>query len=176
MRTVTTTPRRLGCPLGGVRVIFPRDSRSWRTWGRLTRGPRKVIGIMVLSLLYPAVAGASPRGLGPDDRAQLASYARDTWRSIDLLGLAGVLPADVLHRDRSADRWVPAGPTSPSNIAAYLWSVVAAETLGLIDANEARNRLERTLSALARLERANGFFYNWYEPDTGARSLTWPGG
>jgi len=131
---------------------------------------------MLLTLLNPAGALAGPHRFGPDDRATLAKYARDTWRSIGSFGAAGELPADVLRQELEAGDWVASGPTSPSNIAAYLWSIVAAEKLALIEQVEATQRLERTLGALSRLERANGFFYNWYDPVTGARSLTWPGG
>src|SRR5262245_16572431 len=91
MRTLTMSSQGLclDCPSGGIRVIFRPDSRSWRTRGWLTRGPGKVIGIMALSLLNPAALAASSDKPGPDDRALLARYARDTWHSIESLSATG---------------------------------------------------------------------------------------
>jgi len=116
----------------------------------------------------------APGGLTPADRALLADYARDTWRSIAEISDRGSLPADSLRRGDSG--WVAEGLTSPTNIAAYLWSIVAAEDLHLITSEEAGRRLGQCLTSLAALERSHGFFFNWYEPSTGARAHVWPGG
>ena len=67
-------------------------------------------------------------------------------------------------------------PRSPTNIAAYLWSIVAAEDLRLISRAEAKARLGPALATLDRLERAHGFFFNWYDTRTGERVRIWPGG
>ncbi|MEZ4731895.1 MAG: hypothetical protein R3E79_32650 [Caldilineaceae bacterium] len=66
--------------------------------------------------------------------------------------------------------------TSPTNIAAYIWSTLVARDLHLISASEASARLGQTLQTLAQLERhtASGQFYNWYEPATGAKLTVWP--
>lgn len=119
-------------------------------------------------------APAKRTGLGPDDRALLATYARDTWRSIAASADRGELPDDTLRLTESG--WVASGLTSPTNIGAYLWSTVAAEDLRLISRIEADQRLGRTLAALARLERVHGFFFNWYNTRTGSKVLIWPGG
>jgi hypothetical protein len=58
--------------------------------------------------------------------------------------------------------------TSPSNIGAYLWSVVAAERLHLIGPGEAASRLQKTLATLAGMERIHGFYVNNLDPGTGA--------
>ena len=58
--------------------------------------------------------------------------------------------------------------TTPADIAAYLWSVLAAERLKLIGTEECRSRLQRTLSTLASMERHNGFYLNDLDPRTGA--------
>jgi hypothetical protein len=136
--------------------------------------PWKVVATMALTLLTPAVAMAEPNGLGPEDRAVLATYARDTWRSVEAITAGVELPADSLRRE--GDAWIPTGLTSPSNIAAYLWSTLAAEHLHLITRDESNRRLVQTLSALSRLERSHGFFYNWYDPASGLRARAWPGG
>src|SRR3954451_11348563 len=101
--------------------------------------PWKEYAIMALLLVGPSAKMAAAHGLGPDDRALLATYARDTWRSIEAVSAAGELPADALRRE--GDGWVATGLTSPSNIAAYLWSVLAAEDLRLITREESIARL-----------------------------------
>jgi hypothetical protein len=105
--------------------------------------------------------------LRPDERATLLQYAKDTWRSFDKLLLPSSLPADGLRRD-GEDWTVPWMQTSPTNIAAYLWSVLAAERLHLISDSEARSRLDRTLRTLAGMDRTYGFFVNELDPRTGA--------
>jgi hypothetical protein len=68
----------------------------------------------------------------------------------------------------------PATHSSPSDIAAYLWSVVAAEDLRILDHGEARRRLGRAIDGVARLARSHGFFFNWYDARTGQRLGAWP--
>jgi hypothetical protein len=122
-----------------------------------------------------SAATAAPGGLDAHDRAELADYARDTWRSIAAVADRGPLPADSLRRTADGG-WVADGLTSPTNIAAYLWSTVAAEDLHLISAEEASQRLGRALMTLGQLERSHGFFLNWYDPATGQPAHTWPSG
>jgi hypothetical protein len=64
--------------------------------------------------------------------------------------------------------WERSRKTSPTDIAAYLWSVLAAEKLGLLGAEEVYRRLDRTVTTLAGMPRAHGFFFNRIEPHTGA--------
>ena len=128
------------------------------------------------SLVLPSglvAAPEDPKPLGPADREELARYARATWRSLDEMTWPGGLPADHLCRDAEG-AWTPSPRTSPTDIAAYLWSILAAEDLRIIDPAVARDRLEKTLSALARLERHRGFFLNKYDPRTGEALKTWP--
>jgi hypothetical protein len=134
------------------------------------------ITVMIAALLPGlSVAHAAPAGLGPDDRVVLADYARDTWRSIAAVADRGPLPADSLRRTTEGG-WVADGLTSPTNIAAYLWSALAAEDLRLISHEEADRRVGQTLATLGQLERSHGFFFNWYDPETGQPARTWPGG
>ncbi len=125
-------------------------------------------------LALPVTAMADIAALRPADRDLLAAYARDTWRSLDTLSDTGALPSD--HMVRSSGGWKAAAYTSPTDVAAYLWSTLAAEDLKLIDGPESGRRITRTLASLARVERSNGFFYNWYDPKTGDRLRIWPGG
>ena len=134
---------------------------------------RRLSALLIL-LTCPSAARAGSYDLGPADRAVLGGYARDTWRSFDALALPSGLPADMLSK--TADGWSTANYTSPSDIAAYLWSTLAAEDLKIIGREEATSRLGRTLAALVKLERSHGFFYNWYDPRDGSTLKLWPGG
>ncbi len=107
----------------------------------------------------------------PDD--QLERYAQDTWTSLAAMTDEGTgLPSDNIEGDLTA----PAAYTSPTNIGGYLWSTVTARDLGIISADDARDRMATTLATLATLERntASGMFYNWYDPATGAKLTIWP--
>jgi hypothetical protein len=109
--------------------------------------------------------------LGPSERETLRRYARDTWRSFEAMALPSGLPADGLHRT-AGGAWERTEKTSPTDIAAYLWSTLAAQKLQIVTAPEARWRLEGTLAALARLERDHGFFYDRFDAHTGAPQTT----
>lgn len=144
----------------------------------MKRGPAPVVGASLLVGLCLALPGGPSAAGGsfefsPAQEAALRRYAKDTWHSMTAMTLTGGLPADGLCRDRAGD-WRPSYHTSPTNIAAYLWSVLAAERLRLIGADEADRRLDETLGALARQERDHGFFFNNLDPRTGAREALWP--
>jgi hypothetical protein len=121
----------------------------------------------VLTLLLAGLLAAPAQA---NDRT-LQRYAQDTWRSFELMVDPGTgLPAD--NASPGGDR---AAYTSPTNIAAYVWSTVAARDLDLIGQREAHARLVRTLQTLGHLERGpHGQFFNWYDPATGRRLTTWP--
>ena len=96
----------------------------------------------------------------------MMQYATDTWRSFQLLAQPSGLPADSLSRDGSG--WGnPSMQTSPTNIAAYLWSTLAASRLKLIGPEECRSRVAQTLSTLEKMDRHQGFFWNEIDPRTG---------
>ena len=114
-----------------------------------------------------AASGPAGEVWSEADRTTLLRYARDTWRSFDELALPSGLPADALVRTGSG--WSRSlTHTSPTNIGAYLWSVLAAQRLRLIGPAEARARLDLTLTRLAGMERSHGFFVNELDPRTGA--------
>ena len=56
--------------------------------------------------------------------------------------------------------------TSPTNIGMYLLATVSARDFGWIGTVETVERLEATLSTVARLERFHGHLYNWYDTRT----------
>jgi len=135
-------------------------------WRRLTAW------LIVLSC--PSVLRAGSFDLAPADLVTLSGYAKDTWKSFDALALPSGLPSDMISK--TAEGWKTANYTSPSDIAAYLWSTIAAEDLKIIDHEEATRRIGQTLGALVKLERSHGFFYNWYDPRDGSTLKLWPGG
>ncbi len=95
-----------------------------------------VSGSLIASILFFLMAGlsataAEPDGLGHRDREELLGYARDTWRSVVAMGDSGELPADGLRHHKDG-RWEPSAKTTPTDIACYLWSVLAAERLKII--------------------------------------------
>jgi hypothetical protein len=117
---------------------------------------------------------AADRTLPADDHALLERVARDTWRGIDALtDRDNGLPVDnvrLLPPDASA----PAPDAAPSdvrvgdytnvtNVGMHLASIVAARELGLITAEQARERIGRILDTLDRLEAHAGFLYNFYD-------------
>lgn len=137
-----------------------------------------MVALRRLSILLLAIAllyGAGPAHVEgpPADAGLMRRYAADTWRSIAAMERASGLPTDHLLRTPDGS-WAAAAYTSPTNVAAYLWSVLGAQAIGLVEPGEARDRLDRTLQALERMDRDRGFFYNWYDPETGQPLATWP--
>ena len=127
-------------------------------------------GAMATTLVLPA----GPAVAKTKD-ATLQEYAADTWRSMAAMADPGTgLVSDNIGADLSpASR---AAFTSPTNIGAYMWSAVAAQKLGIISKQEEVARVRQTLTTLSRLEihEPSGMFYNWYNPQTGAKLTTWP--
>ncbi len=109
---------------------------------------------------------AGPDALGPEDRHTLRQYARDTWRSFEVMAAPKRLPADGLRRGADGV-WSPTRKTSPTDIAAYLWSTLAAAKLQIIDWPEADRRFETTLSALAGIPRVHGFLLDQIDTVSG---------
>ena len=124
----------------------------------------------LLALIASLVLVASAPSASPRDT--LRQYATDTWRSFDMM----LYPDTGLVADNVSADGVRARYTSPTNIGTYLWSTIAARELGLISAADAAARIDRTLDTVATLERhaTSGQFYNWYDPQTGAKLTVWP--
>lgn len=122
----------------------------------------------------PGAAGGGAVGGGREDSQDLNRWAQDTWGSlVAMTDEETGLPADHISGNLEA----ASAYTSPTNIGGYLWSTVTARDLGIISADEARDRMSTTLDTLAGLERndASGMFYNWYSPTTGEKLTSWPG-
>jgi Putative glucoamylase/Protein of unknown function (DUF3131) len=136
-----------------------------------------VVGLLaaVVGLLGSTSVQGQPTAprLNQADRAALRRYAEDTWRSMDKLTQPSGLPADRIHR--KGEGWDAAVmETSPTNIASYLWSVLAAEQLEIIPHDQARDRLAQTIATLERMNRPHGFFLNDIDPRNGDRLTASP--
>ena len=125
-----------------------------RNWLRLA-----IAGLLAVTISLPVRKTAQPN----PKNDTLLQYATDTWRSFVALTDQLPMPADNINattRKRVAR-------TKPTNIAAYLWAILAARDLGIITPNEARERIGRTLDMLGRMDhhKPSGMFYDWYDPE-----------
>lgn len=130
-------------------------------------------GMIAAGLTWAGPASATGNGDGRPGNDLLERWAIDTWTSLDAMTDEETgLPSDNI----TGDLETASAYTSPTNIGGYLWSTVTARDLGILSADEARDRMATTLATLGTLERndASGMFYNWYDPATGATLTTWP--
>ncbi|HET9347366.1 MAG TPA: glucoamylase family protein [Candidatus Limnocylindrales bacterium] len=143
----------------------------------MTRPPARLAALvcaLLIAAVMPVSAGAAtgPTHLTDAQRATLLDYAETTWASfVAMTDEQSGLPADSLKSDgtRSVQ-------TSTTNIGAYMWSTVVAETLGIIGHEEAVARLDQTITTLEGMEvhEESGQFYNWYDHRDGAKLTIWP--
>jgi len=113
----------------------------------------------------------SPGALTATQRAKLMRVAADSWAFYRMgVGVDAKtnLPLDnVTFAGGSAKPTSYGRYTSAANVGVYLWAVVAAHDLGLINRSEALSRLRATLTELQHVRRSNGFLYQWYDTGTG---------
>ncbi len=91
-------------------------------------------------------------------------------RSPEILGVSIVrtlTPLPICPLDNIGPNGTRGTYTSAANIGVYLWAVVAANDLGLISRPEARSEIQATLLEVNRLQRFDGFLYQWYDTGTG---------
>ena len=128
--------------------------------------------LALVLVLAPAAASGTSSQLSKAQQATLLRYAEDTWASfVAMTDEETGLPADSLAADGTRSI-----QTSTTNIGAYMWSTVVAESLGLIGHGEAVERLGQTISTLETMERhgPSGQYYNWYDHTNGAKLTVWP--
>lgn len=118
-------------------------------------------------------ANAAPVVRTDAERRLLRDWFVATHRSMEAMTTELGLAADKIDVSGSGTP-VPSAQTSPTNIGCGLWSTVAAAGLGVISAATMRRRLARTVAAVERLERAHGFWFNWYDAHDGSLLTTWP--
>jgi hypothetical protein len=127
-------------------------------------------GAVVSALILPSGSASAT-----SHDATLHEYMADTWRSMAAMADPETgLVSDNIGGDLSPTS--RAAFTSPTNIGAYMWSAVAAHRVGLISKQEEVARVRQTLTTLSQLEihEPSGMFYNWYNPETGAKLTIWP--
>ncbi|HEY6526101.1 MAG TPA: glucoamylase family protein [Solirubrobacteraceae bacterium] len=107
--------------------------------------------------------GGARAGLTAQQRAVLHGIAADTWRFYG----ADVDPVTHLPLDNLGPGAVRGAYTSAANIGVYLWAVVAARDMHLIDTATAQRLASATLSEVATLTRYKGFLYQWYDTANG---------
>ncbi|MCP5195638.1 MAG: DUF3131 domain-containing protein [Gammaproteobacteria bacterium] len=111
----------------------------------------------------------APTELPKENQAFLERLAHDTWRGLMALSdREHGLPLDTVRFGGSVApqrAWV-GDYTNVTNIGLYLIDIVAARELGLIEIDEARQRLGQILSRLEQLETWQGFFFNYYDTTT----------
>ncbi|GHB63228.1 hypothetical protein GCM10010306_066090 [Streptomyces umbrinus] len=126
-----------------------------------------------LTATTATAANAAPAVRTDAERRLLRDWFVATHRSMEAMTTEFGLAADKIDVSGSGTP-VPSAQTSPTNIGCGLWSTVAAAGLGVISAATMRSRLARTVAAVERLERAHGFWFNWYDAHDGSLLTTWP--
>jgi hypothetical protein len=110
-----------------------------------------------------ALADGGGQGLTAQQQAVLHGIAADTWRFY----AADVDPVTHLPLDNLGPGAARGTYTSAANIGVYLWAVVAARDMRLIDTATAERLTTATLRAVATLKRYKGFLYQWYDTANG---------
>lgn len=96
-----------------------------------------------------------------NDKKLLLSIAQDTWKYfVNARDKNTNLVVDHL---RLGEAPLIADYTSPTNIAMDLMGTLAAMDLQIINEKEARTHVGTVLSALKRMTKYRGFFYNFYD-------------
>jgi hypothetical protein len=146
-------------------------NRRWRIL------PSTLAVISMTMLMGEAGETAEPMAAGRawtgPERDELLGYARATWHSFEAMAGPSGLPSDILRQDDQGG-WKASRRTSPTDIASYVWSILAARSLALVDDAEADRRLGATLATLGRIERDHGLYFNLYDVETGATSKEHP--
>lgn len=127
-----------------------------------------IVGILLAAVLVaPSPANAQPAGggsgLSAQQRAALYGMARDTWAFYS----HDVDPTTHLPLDNLGPGDVRGTYTSAANIGVYLWAVVSAADLHLIDRPTERALITATLTGVGKLKRSHGLLYQWYDTTTG---------
>src|SRR6202167_3465056 len=132
-----------------------------RSRARLCLAAIAILGIAIAaSVGAPAAAAAQQRtAWAPGQRAVLHQIAADTWRFYG----ADVDPVTHLPLDNLGPGAVRGTYTSAADIGVYLWAVVSAHDLGLIDRARADSLISATLDEVTTLKRYDGFLHQWYE-------------
>ena len=124
---------------------------------------RGLIAAAVAAAILVVAAPAGAATFSTQQRGALLGIARDTWKFY----AADVDPATNLPLDNLGPGTVRGEYTSAANLGVYLWAVVAAHDLGLIDTKRADQLAGATMREVAGLKRYDGFMYQWYDTNNG---------
>ena len=125
--------------------------------------------ILLLWLFAPAIAWNLSKeepekkpNLSENQKIFLHKAARRTWSFFEEFVNAN---ENWLPPDNFQERPAPviAHRTSPTNMGLALLANLAAYDFGYITGKEMAERCKNTLSTMARMERYDGHFYNWYD-------------
>lgn len=123
---------------------------------------------------WPKQMLVDPKTLPSDDAALLLRLAGDTFRGIDeLTDRASGLPLDRVQfpaEGTDVDKAIIGDYTNITNIGVYFLSMAAATELGLINRESAIEKIKTTLTSLENMETSHGFFFNYYNTTTLART------
>lgn len=123
---------------------------------------------------WPKRLQIDPASLPNDDAGLLHRLAADTWRGIDeLTDRETGLPLDRIQfaaEGSDVDQAWIGDYTNITNIGFYFLSLVAANELGLIPRESAIEKIKATLTSLENVETSHGFFFNYYNTTTLART------
>jgi Putative glucoamylase/Protein of unknown function (DUF3131) len=126
----------------------------------------KVRGLIAAAFAAAILVVAAPAGaatFSSGQKAELYGIAKDTWQFYG----ADVDPVTHLPLDNLGPGSMRGEYTSAANVGVYLWAVVAAHDLGLINTQKADQLASSTLNEVSRLKRYDGFMYQWYDTTNG---------
>jgi hypothetical protein len=148
--------------------VVPQKKREWEATIGGQQAAKKLIRARLVD--WPSRLLIDKDELSQDNRQFLLRLARDTWRGLNAFtDYEHGLPVDTvkfgtgsieLEKSRIGDY------TNITNVGIYLLSIVAATDFDFISKEQALEKLTKTLSTLERLEKHQGFYYNYYDTTT----------
>lgn len=177
---ITFEKKRLDNPRGVLHFDDFTFVKTWRPGPRITdivphkknkmerEGDREAFARFLISKLrgFPKTVFVS-KSFPKDDRKLLIEIARDTWGYFDdIVDKEHGLPLDNIRFNDKAvlsKDTVIGDYTNITNIGLYLICVISGYDLGFIDKNEAVARLNAAIESVDKLEKHNGFPYNYYD-------------
>ena len=102
-----------------------------------------------------------------DDKKFLMEVAKDTWKYFDkIVDKEYQLPLDNIgfsEESTISDKTQVGDYTNITNVGLYLMCLVGGYDFGFITKEEAIKRINGTLDSLEKIEKYNGFPYNYYD-------------
>ncbi|CAM3816317.1 glucoamylase family protein [Alicyclobacillus pomorum] len=125
-----------------------------------------VSAVTIAGFSTPTFAAPLSAATSVHSKDFLMKSAQETWEFfVKATDNPTGLPADRI--DVANGSFTPATDTSPTNIAMYMMSIVAAKDLNIINQHEASVRMRNLIHELNSLDKWNGFLYNWYNTADG---------